>query len=361
MEAFVLERYGSKVDLQLRKVAEPEVGPHDVLVEVHAASVNPLDTKIRAGLLRLVLPHRLPFVLGHDVAGVVVRVGSAVRSFVPGDEVFARPGDGRTGTFAERIAVPEDDLAFKPSALTMEESAALPLVALTAWQALVEKANVQPGQKVLVHAGSGGVGTIAIQLAKHLGAHVATTTSTANVDWVKALGADVVVDYRRDDFAAILRDYDVVLDGLGGQTLHQSLRVLKPGGIAIGIAGPPEPEFAKKLGANPLIRLVTELISAPTRLLARRRQVRYSFLVMRANGEQLREIAALVDAGVITPVVDQVFPFQSTNEAMRHVESGRAKGKVVVTMDCAEDSDRELHSMSKDAGWSRHPAEGPVH
>ena len=214
----------------------------------------------------------------------------------------------------------------------MVEAAALPLVALTAWQALVERANLRPGQKVLVHAGSGGVGTIAIQLAKHLGAHVATTAGTANVTWVAGLGADVVVDYRRDDFETILRDYDVVLDSLGGETLEKSLRVLKPGGIAIGIGGPPDPAFAREIDANPVVRLATVLLSARTRLRARRRHVRYSFLFMRASGGQLRAIAALVDAGTIRPVVDRVFPFESTREAMAYVGSGRAKGKVVVTM-----------------------------
>jgi NADPH:quinone reductase-like Zn-dependent oxidoreductase len=332
MEAFVLERYGHKADLHLRNVPEPEVGPHDVLVKVHAASVNPLDTKIRAGLLRLVLPYRLPFVLGHDVAGLVVGVGSAVRSFTPGDEVFARPDDGRIGTFAEFIAVPEDDLALKPSALTMEEAASLPLVALTAWQALVDVAKVQPGQRVLVHAGSGGVGTIAIQLAKHLGAHVATTTGTANVEWVRALGADAVVDYRREDFSSVLCDYDVVLDGQGGRTLRKSLGVLRPGGIAIGINWPPDPAFVRDVGAHPLIQAATALLSAPTRLTALRHRVRYSYLVMRANGNQLRAIAALVDQGAITPVLDKIFTFSETNAAMDHVHSGRAKGKVVVTL-----------------------------
>jgi len=338
MKAFVLERYGRNADLHLRQVPEPEVGPHDVLVKVHAASVNPLDTKIRAGLLRLVLPYRLPFVLGHDVAGVVVGVGSAVQSFTPGDEVFARASDGRIGTFAEFIAVPEDDLALKPSALTMEEAASLPLVALTAWQALVDVAKVQPGQRVLVHAGSGGVGTIAIQLAKHLGAHVATTTGTANVEWVKALGADVVVDYRREDFSSVLRDYDVVLDGQGGRTLRKSLGVLKPGGMAIGIYWPPDPEFVRAMGANPLIRAATELLSAPTRLLAFKRGVRYSYLVMRANGDQLRAVAALVDQGAITPVLGKIFTFSETNAAMDHVHSGRAKGKVVVSMGLTPDA-----------------------
>jgi NADPH:quinone reductase-like Zn-dependent oxidoreductase len=205
-------------------------------------------------------------------------------------------------------------------------------VALTAWQALTERANLQPGQKILIHAGSGGVGTIAIQLAKHLGAHVATTTGTANTAWVKNLGADVVIDYTRDDFETVLRDYDVVIDSLGGQTLQKSLRTLKPGGIAISIAGPPDPLFAREIGANPVVRLAAVLLSGRTRLQAWRRHVRYSFLFMHASGEQLRAIADLADAGTIRPVIDQVFPFESTKDAMAYVESGRAKGKVVVTM-----------------------------
>jgi NADPH:quinone reductase-like Zn-dependent oxidoreductase len=332
MKAFVVGRYGSKGGLQMREVPEPGIGEHDVLVEVRAASVNLLDAKIRDGEFKRILPYRVPFVLGNDMAGRVVRVGPAVRSFAPGDEVYARPGTDNIGTFAELAAVHEGDLAVKPATLTMEESAALPLVALTAWQALVERADLQPGQKVLVHAGSGGVGTIAIQLARHLGAHVATTTGTANTGWVKNLGAEVVIDYKRDDFETVLRDYDVVLDSLGGQTLEKSLRVLKPGGIAIGIAGPPDPGFAREIGANPVVRLATVLLSGRTRLRARRRHVRYSFLFMKASGEQLRAIAALADAGVIRPVVDRVFPFASVKDAMAYVESGRAKGKVVVTM-----------------------------
>jgi NADPH:quinone reductase-like Zn-dependent oxidoreductase len=332
MKAFVVGRYGSKDGLQVREVPEPVIGEHDVLVAVRAASVNLLDAKIRDGEFKRILPYRVPFVLGNDMAGFVVRVGSAVRSFAPGDEVYARPGTDTIGTFAELAAVHEDDLAVKPATLSMEESAALPLVALTAWQALVERADLQPGQKVLVHAGSGGVGTIAIQLARHLGAQVATTTGTANTGWVKDLGADVVIDYKREDFETILRDYDVVLDSLGGQTLEKSLRVLRPGGIAIGLAGPPDPGFAREIGANPVVRLAAALLSGRTRLRARRRHVRYSFLFMKASGEQLRAIAALVDAGTIRPVIDRVFPFESTKDAMAYAESGRAKGKVVVTM-----------------------------
>jgi NADPH:quinone reductase-like Zn-dependent oxidoreductase len=332
VKAFVVGRYGSKDGLQMREAPEPGIGEHDVLVEVRAASINLLDAKIRDGEFKRILPYRVPFVLGNDMAGRVVRAGSAVRSFAPGDEVYARPGTDNIGTFAELAAVHEGDLAVKPATLTMEESAALPLVALTAWQALVERANLQPGQKVLVHAGSGGVGTIAIQLARHLGAHVATTAGTANTGWVKDLGADVVIDYKRDDFEKVLRGYDVVLDSLGGQTLDKSLRVLKPGGIAIGIAGPPDPRFAREIGANPAVRLATALLSGRTRLRARRRHVRYSFLFMTASGEQLRAIAALVDAGAIRPVIDRIFPFESTKDAMAYVETGRARGKVVITM-----------------------------
>jgi NADPH:quinone reductase-like Zn-dependent oxidoreductase len=332
MKALVVGRYGSEDGVQMREVRVPDVGTRDVLVQVRAASVNGLDAKIRDGQFKLILPYRVPFVLGNDLAGQVVRTGSAVRSFAPGDEVYARPGTDHIGTFAELAVVHEDDLARKPATLTMEESAALPLVALTAWQALVERANLQPGQKILIHAGSGGVGTIAIQLARHLGAHVATTTSTGNTGWVKNLGADVVIDYKREDFEQDLGGYDVVLDSLGGQTLEKSLRVLRPGGIAIGLAGPPDPGFAKEIGANPLVRLATMLLSARTRLQARRRRVRYSFLFMKASGEQLRAIAALADAGTIKPVIDRVFPFESAKGAMAYLESGRAKGKVVVTM-----------------------------
>ena len=332
MKALVVGRYGSKDGAQMREMPEPGIGAHHVLVAVRAASVNLLDAKIRDGQFKRILPYRVPFALGNDMAGRVVRAGPAVRSFAPGDEGYARPGTDAIGTFAELAAVHEDDLALKPATLSMEESAALPLVALTAWQALVERAHLQPGQKILIHAGSGGVGTIAIQLARHLGAYVATTTGPANTGWVKDLGADVVIDYRREDFEQTLRDYDVVLDSLGGQTLEKSLRVLKPGGIAIGIAGPPDPGFAREIGASLVVRLATVLLSGRTRLRARRRRVRYSFLFMKASGEQLRAIAALVDAGAIRPVIDRVFPFESARDAMAYVESGRAKGKVVITM-----------------------------
>jgi NADPH:quinone reductase-like Zn-dependent oxidoreductase len=331
MRAFILERYGDRAGVRACEMPGPQMGADDVLIQIHAASVNPLDLRIRDGDFKALLPYRTPFVLGNDLSGVVVKVGVAVTRFAVGDEVYARPDKDRIGTFAELIAVHQDDVAIKPTTLTMEEAASLPLVALTAWQALVERADVQPGQKVLIHAGSGGVGTIAIQLAKHLGASVATTTSTANIGLAKALGADVVVDYKKQAFETVLHDYDVVLDPLGGETLEKSLQVLKPGGKVIGIAGPPDAAFARELGTNPILRLAMSALSFRTRRRARRHHVTYSFLFMKASGDQLRELTPLIDDGKIRPVVDRVFPFESTREALEYVERGRTKpGKVVI-------------------------------
>ena len=331
MKAFIVDRYGRDgADLRAGEMPQPEVREHDVLVQIHAAGVNALDAKIRDGEFKLFLRYRLPFVLGNDVAGVVVAVGAGVRRFEPGDEVYARPDKDRIGTFAEYISIHEDDLAPKPTRLTMEEAATIPLVGLTAWQALIEIADLQQGQKVFIQAGSGGVGTFAIQLAKHLGATVATTTSAANTDLVKRLGADVVIDYRKDDFEAVLHDYDVVVNSQDNATLEKSLRVLKPGGKLISISGPPDPAFAREIGKPWILRPATRVLSHRIRKAAARRRVSYSFLFMRADGAQLREITALVDAGIIRPVLDRVFPFGSTNDAMAYVEKGRAKGKVAV-------------------------------
>jgi alcohol dehydrogenase len=332
MKVFILERYGKKGSLRLGEMPEPELRDDEVLVQVHAAGVNVLDSKIKSGEFKLVLPYRLPLILGHDVAGVVLRVGARVRQFKPGDEVYARPDDFRIGAFAELIAIKESSLAIKPKALTMEEAASIPLVGLTAWQALIGKANLKQGQKVFIQAGSGGVGTFAIQLARHLGALVATTTSTANVDWVKRLGADIVIDYKKDDFENILHGYDVVLNSQDSATLAKSLRVLKPGGKLISISGPPDPAFGEEIGASWWLQSIMRLLSFGIRRKAKRHKVSFSFLFMKANGGQLREIGALIDAGAIRPVVDRVFPFEATREAMEYVEIGRAKGKVVVKL-----------------------------
>ncbi len=330
MKAFVADRYEKKSALRLADMPVPALRDDEVLIEVHAAGVNQLDFKLRDGEFKLILPYRLPLILGHDVAGVVVKAGPQARKFKLGDEVYARLDDFRIGSFAEFVPVRESSLALKPRGLTMEEAASIPLVGLTAWQALIERAQLKSGQKVFIQAGSGGVGTFAIQLAKHLGASVATTTSTANVALVKSLGADVVVDYKTQDFGEVLRDYDVVLNSQDGKTLGKSLRVLKRGGKLISISGPPDPAFGEQIGAPGLVRLVMRLLSAGVRRKARRRGLGYAFLFMQANGAQLHEISRLIEDGAIRPVIDQVFPFASTNEALNYVESGRAKGKVVI-------------------------------
>ncbi|MDR6634110.1 NADPH:quinone reductase-like Zn-dependent oxidoreductase [Phyllobacterium sp. 1468] len=333
MKSFLIDRYVKGGSLRFTESPEPELRENDVMVEIQATSVNVLDAKIRDGEFKLILPYRLPLILGNDVAGVVVRVGANVRRFKPGDEVYARPAQDRIGTFAEYIAVDEADVAMKPQNLTMEDAASIPLVALTAWQVLVERANLQKGQKVLIHAGSGGVGTIAIQLAKHLGAYVTTTTSTVNIDLVKGLGADVVIDYKKDNFEDVLQqDYDVVLNSLGTDTLKKSVGLLKPGGKLISISGPPDPNFAKEKGLAWPLRLVMRLLSLGIRRKSKRQGISYSFHFMTANGAQLGQITTLIEAGVIRPVVDRVFPFEKTNEALVYVETGRAKGKVVVAV-----------------------------
>jgi NADPH:quinone reductase-like Zn-dependent oxidoreductase len=330
VKAFIVDRYSKKDSMRLGEMPEPELRDDDVLIEVHAAGMNLLDSKIKSGEFKLILPYHMPLVLGHDVAGVVTRVGSQVRQFKVGDEVYSRPTDHRVGTFAQFIAVNENDVAPKPKNITMEEAASIPLVGLTAWQALVDRANLKKGQKIFIQAGSGGVGTFAIQLAKHIGATVATTTSSANTDLVKSLGADIAIDYKKDDFEKVLQNYDVVLHSQDAAALEKSLRVLKHGGTLVSISGPPDPAFAKGIGAPWFVSLIVRLLSSRVRKKATRRDLKYSFLFMRANGHQLREITRLIDAGSIHPVMDRIFPFESTNEALAYVETGRAKGKVVV-------------------------------
>ncbi|KPI16193.1 NADPH:quinone reductase [Actinobacteria bacterium OK006] len=332
MKAFVVEKYG-KDGVRAADVPEPTVGDGDVLVRVSATSINPLDKMVRNGEFKRLLRYKLPFVLGHDVAGVVTKVGSAVRDVAVGDEVYARPRDLRIGGFAEFIAIDQDDVAPKPESLTLREAAAVPLVALASWQILVDRAHVKPGQKVLIHAGAGGLGSTAIQLAKHLGATVATTTNTRTEELVRSLGADIAVDYTKEDFSKVLSGYDLVLDSLGGANLEKSLTVLKPGGLAIGVAGPPDAGFARQLDAPSLMGVVMNALSRKVRKQAKALGVRYQFFFMQANGSQLRELGTLYDNGQLRPVIDRTFPFDQTLEAMAYVEQGRTTaGKVVISM-----------------------------
>ncbi|EJL71501.1 NADP-dependent oxidoreductase [Chryseobacterium populi] len=332
MKAFVINRYSKTDKLKLVEFPEPDLKENEVLVQIHATSINQLDSKLKNGEFKLILPYKFPLVLGHDVAGVVIKTGSKVKGFKVGDEIFSRPSDFHIGAFAEYIAINESDIALKPKNITMEEAASLPLVSLTAYQLLLEKAKLKNGQKIFIQAGSGGVGTIAIQLAKHLGATIATTTSAKNSDLVKSLGADIIIDYKNEDFENVLIDYDVVLNSQDEKTLEKSLNILKIEGKAISISGPPTPEFAQEFNLPWYIKFATKLLSRKIRNKAKKQKVDYSFLFMAANGKQLSEIASLVESGTIRPVIDKIFPFEEMNQALEYVESGRTKGKVVVKL-----------------------------
>ena len=325
-----MNRYSASDKLQLVELPEPILAENEVLIEVNATALNLLDVKIKTGEFKLILPYKLPLILGHDVAGVVKKIGLKVKKFKVGDKVFSRPSDFKIGTFAEYIAVQESDVALIPMNISMDEAASIPLVSLTVWQAFFEKANLQKGQKVFIQAGSGGVGTIAIQVAKYLGAYVATTASANNFTLVKSLGADLVIDYKTQDFETILKDYDLVLNSQDESTLLKSLKVLKSGGKVVSISGPPDHVFAKENNLSWFMKLAILFLSRKIRNQAKKLGVDYSFLFMKSNGSQLSEIGNLIDKGVIRPVIDKVFSFNELNEAMSFVASGRTKGKVVV-------------------------------
>lgn len=330
MKAYIINSYSKEDKLLLAEVQKPVAKENEVLIQIHSASINQLDAKLKSGEFKLLLPYKFPLILGHDVSGTIVAVGSNVHSFKVGDEVFSRPSDFHIGTFAEFIAVNKNDVALKPKNISFEEAASIPLVALTVWQAFVEKAKLTKGQKVFIQAGSGGVGTIAIQLAKYLGATVATTTSADNFELVKSLGADTVIDYKTQDFETILKDYDLVLNSQDEKALEKSLRILKSGGKAISISGPPDKAYANEAGLSWFMKTAILFLSRKVRSQAKKLGIDYSFLFMQANGKQLSEIGKLIEKGVIRPVIDKVYPFEQMNEAMSYFSSGRAKGKVVV-------------------------------
>lgn len=331
MKAWFIRAYGGPDVLELGVVPEPTVGAREVLVDIRAASINPIDIRVRKGELRRLVKYKFPLLMGTDLAGVVISVGRDVRRFAVGDEVYARPNRLRIGSFAERIAVHEDEVALKPQSLSFEEAASIPLVGLTSRQAMVDVAGIQPGNKVLIHAGAGGVGTFAVQLAKHLGAYVAVTASQTKHALVRSLGADEVIDYRSQDFAQILSGYDMVFDTLGGDTLIRSFRVLREGGIVVSVAGPPDLELARDWPMPFFLRLGIRAISWKVRHTANQYRCRYRFMLMRPNGDQLAEIAGLIDEGIIHPVIDKIYPFDEVKNAIAYSETGRATGKIVVS------------------------------
>jgi len=332
MKALVFKRYGKPNQIGFADTSRPTPKPNEILVQVHAAGLNPIDNMIPKGTFKPILRFDLPATLGSDLAGVVVEVGNRVTRFKPGDAVFASIFDLGTGALAEFVRVPEDAAALKPANLDFVQAASIPMVALTSWQALKERARLKQGQKVFIPAGAGGIGTFAIQLAKYLGAKVGTTTSTGNVDLVRGLGADEVIDYKKQQFEDVLQDYDAALGTVRGDAIEKSLRILKPRSTIVSLVGPPDPAFARARGMNSFMALVFALLSRKIVRHARKRGIAYSFLFVHPDGSQLAEISELLKAGRIRPVIDKVFPFEKAKEALTYLEGGRAKGKVVVRM-----------------------------
>ena len=330
MKAFAIHNYGGNEVVKLIEIPKPTLKPTEILVKIKAASVNPVDFKIRDGQLKFVLPYKFPLILGNDCSGVIESIGSQVQKFKVGDEIYSRPDKTKIGTFSEYIATEESAASLKPNNLSFEEAASLPLVGLTCWQAFVEKGKVNSESKVFIPAGSGGVGTFAIQLAKHLGAYVATTTSTRNVDFVKKLGADVVIDYLKEDFSIQLSGFDLALDTLGGENQTKAFSILKPGGKLISILWPPNVAFCREMNLNPFITTIAFFLGYKAMRMAKLRNIQYSLLMMLPNGEQLGQITKLVENNILRPVIDKIFPFQETKEALAYVEKGRARGKVIV-------------------------------
>lgn len=330
MKAMTIEKYGKEVPLVMTEQPIPNVGEHDVLVEIHAASLNPIDYKIKEGKMKLLLNYRFPLILGNDFSGVVVKVGDRVTAFKPGDEVYGRPRKNRIGTLAEFIAVHEEDLCLKPQNLTFEEAASIPLIGLTTYQAFVDILHLQKGQKILIHAGSGGVGTFAIQLAKQMGAFVATTASEKGYELVKALGADQIINYKKENFEEVLTGYDAVFDTLGGEALEKSFRILKPGGQVVSISGMPNARFGKEAKLGWLKTTLLSIVSRKITAIEKKSQTRYHFLFMKPSGEQLKVIKEYMEQGRIKPIMDKVYRLEDTGQAFTYLESGRAKGKVII-------------------------------
>lgn len=332
MRAYVLRHYGGPEGSLLMDVPVPAPGPSDILVEVRAAGLNPVDFKFRQGKLRAILRPRLPFVLGNELAGEVIAIGSDVNRFRVGDRVFARVAKDRAGAFAEQACVSEHDAALIPRNLDFTAAAAVPLAGLTALQALRDELGVKPGQKVFISGGAGGVGTFAIQIAKWLGAHVTTTASKRGEALVRSLGCDEVIDYTAHDISKAGRRFDAGFDLIGGKTLEKMFEIMKPGTRIVSVAAIPEPQTAiRDLGGRRALAAVFWIISYGIRSRARRAGISYRYLFMHPSGSDLAQLAELIEQGKLKVVVDKAYPFADISEALAYVESGRAKGKVVVT------------------------------
>jgi alcohol dehydrogenase len=330
MRAFVLDGYGAVADhVRLAEIADPVPGPDDVLIDIHAASLNPIDFKLVHGNLKRVSKYRLPRPFGFDASGIVTSTGPSARRFKPGDAVYARASRETIGTFAEKIALPERFIALKPAVISYAEAAALPLVGLTTLQGFA-RVGAKAGQRILIHAGAGGIGTFAVQYARHLGLHVTTTTSSKNADFVRSLGADKVIAYDRENYLEAGGDYDIVYDTLGGAFTVDAFKVVKRGGAVISLSGPPDRDFARREGAGWLVGVAVWLMSRKVYAASAAAGASYCWFFTEPSGDQLREIAALVESGAIKPVIDREFAFEQLPAALTYLEAGRARGKVVL-------------------------------
>jgi alcohol dehydrogenase len=330
--AAFIDGYGQERVLRVGDFPAPMLGPSDILVRVHAASVNPVDFKLRDGKFRLLRRYRFPLILGHDCAGEVVQIGEKVTRFKIGDRIFSRPRNGRIGTFAEFIAIDQSEAAVMPPNLNYHQAASLPLVGLTSWQALVDTAKLKARQRILIHAGSGGIGTFAIQLAKHIGAEVWTTTSGKNLEFVKSLGADHAINYQNEDFEKQVNNVDVVFDTLGGDSLHKSFSITRPNGWLVSISGSPDYRTAKEMGLDIVRSLLLGVVGLRVDSRARRAGVNYRFVFMKPLGEELAQVGLLVAKGMIKPVVDRIFPISECQSAIEYSATGRARGKIVISL-----------------------------
>ena len=331
MLAWQAMAYGdARTHMHLHRIALPAPKSDELRIRVAAASLNPIDYKLLHGDLHRVHPLHFPNSLGFDAAGVVEATGDAVLDFRVGDHVFVRASRETIGTFAERTVQPARFVARKPLNIDMAGSASLPLVALTSVQGLVDRAQAKTGQRILIHAGSGGLGSFAIQYARHLGLIVDTTTSAKNADWVKLLGADTVISYDREDYRQRGAIYDLVFDTLGGAHTLQSFAVLKPGGTVVSVAGPPDRDMAARFGRSLPLRFGMWAMARKVYALARKKHARYFRFLTESNGQQLAAIAGLVEAGAIRPVIDRAFEFEQCVEAFEYLLAGRAKGKVIL-------------------------------
>lgn len=331
MKAAMIHRYGQK-EVEVVETAMPKIREQDVLVKIAAASINPIDLKTKEGKMKMLLKYPMPLTLGSDFSGTIVETGKGATNFLIGDQVYGRVQKDRIGTFAEYIAVSQEDIALLPKNVSFEEAAAIPLVGLTSYQALYEIMNVTAKDKVLIQSGSGGIGTIAIQLAKLSGAYVATTTSEKNSALVRELGADKVIDYHKENFDEVLADYDYVFDTMGGEILERAFNVIKPKGKVVTLSGMPNKRFAREYGLPFWKQGILTLASHKLSKRAKTAKAEYVFLFMRPDGKQLEQLTELIEADKLKPIIDRVIPLEDIQAAFDYSASGRAKGKIIIKM-----------------------------